>query len=309
MRQKCFRFSKAHHRHLPFWTVCGGSLICNILGHSMEQITDQFDHGQLRNFIAQPQRLKRLSMSQSATLRLPIATPKAVLFDLDNTLTHRGLSIECYAQRFLCEFNDALRDHQPHQVIRLIKNTDNGGYLPTGSVFSSIREAIGTTLSRHLPWQSPKTPEELIAHWRVHFPAASVEMPGASALIKKLRQRGIACGVVSNGAEHSRRRTLDALPCGDAMQVLISSEAFGASKPDTAIFLAGAEQLGVAPEHCWFVGDHPINDYQGANAAGLLAVWLRGFHHWPMNLAPATLAIDTLEALPLLFADGHRTTP
>lgn len=242
-------------------------------------------------------------MSHIEPARLPLAVPKAVLFDLDNTLTHRGLSIERYAQLFLSQFNDALRRHDPQQVLQLLKDTDNGGYLASSSEFSSIRDAIGQTLSRHLAWRSAKAPEELSAHWVNHFPAASVEMPGASALIQELRRRGITCGVISNGAENSRRRTLDALPFGNAIRALVSSEGLGISKPDPAIFVAGSAQLGCAPERCWFIGDHPVNDYQGASAAGMQPIWLSGFHSWPENTAPATFAIDRLETLLSIVLD------
>lgn len=52
--------------------------------------------------------------------------PKAVLFDLDNTLTHRVLSIERYAESFLREFG-AQVDGDFKTVCRLINQVDNGG--------------------------------------------------------------------------------------------------------------------------------------------------------------------------------------
>ena len=32
------------------------------------------------------------------------------------------------------------------------------------------------------------------------------------------------------------------------------------------------------PEECLFIGDHPINDIQGAQNAGMHPVWMEGFH-------------------------------
>ena len=226
-----------------------------------------------------------------------VISPKAVLFDLDNTLTHRGSSIERYAQRFLAHFHDALHATSSTQLVQLINATDNGGYLPPDSPFSSIREAIGQTLSRRLPWRLETTPAFLSAHWVEFFPSATTPMPGASRLIQRLSERSIACAIVSNGAEQSRRRTLEALPFAPTIRSLISSEAHGCAKPEPAIFLAAADRLGVAPEHCWFVGDHPVNDYQGAATAGMRAIWLRGFHPWPQAWQPATCAVDALQDL------------
>jgi len=34
----------------------------------------------------------------------------------------------------------------------------------------------------------------------------------------------------------------------------------------------------VQPEQCLYIGDHPVNDVQGATAAGMHALWMQGFH-------------------------------
>lgn len=223
--------------------------------------------------------------------------PKAILFDLDNTLTHRALSIDRYAERFLQEFKAEIAGVDPRRLSDLIACTDNGGYLRPESAYSSIREAVGCTLARELKWREPIDPKRLITHWMNHFPNAAVEMPGATAMVQELCRKGIAIGVISNGAEHSRRQTLEALPFGETIETMICSEACGITKPTSEIFHLGARALGVRPEDCWFVGDHPQNDYLGATAAGMLAVWLSGFHPWPASMAPAEHSISTLEEL------------
>lgn len=223
--------------------------------------------------------------------------PKAILFDLDNTLTHRALSIDRYAERFLHEFKIEIAEADARQISHLIARIDNGGYLRPESEYSSIREAVGYTLAQELKWTGPVDPKRLIAHWMNHFPSAAVEMPGASAMVQALHRKGIALGVISNGAEHSRRQTLAALPFGETIETMICSETCGIAKPTPGIFHLGAQALGVRPEHCWFVGDHPQNDYLGATAAGMLAVWLSGFHPWPASITPAERSIKTLEGL------------
>ncbi|KAA3533206.1 HAD family hydrolase [Pseudomonas savastanoi pv. fraxini] len=114
-------------------------------------------------------------------------------------------------------------------------------------------------------------------------------------LILELESKDIKVGVISNGAERSRRQTIAALPFAESVSTVISSEAFGMAKPASDIFRAGAAQLGFPPEQCWFVGDHPINDYQGAKAAGMYAVWFQGFHSWPEGIMPAKSSITSLD--------------
>ncbi|WP_327179671.1 HAD family hydrolase [Pseudomonas ogarae] len=104
------------------------------------------------------------------------------------------------------------------------------------SEYSSIREAVGYTLAQELKWTGPVDPKRLITHWMDHFPSAAVEMPGASAMVQALHRKGIAMGVISNGAEHSRRRTLAALPFGETIETMICSEACCIAKPAPEIF-------------------------------------------------------------------------
>jgi len=85
--------------------------------------------------------------------------PKAILFDLDNTLTHRELSIERYTESFLREFGAQVDDSKT--VCRLINQVHKGGYLPAGSEYFSIRQAVGSVLADELAWSVAPTPQTL----------------------------------------------------------------------------------------------------------------------------------------------------
>ena len=50
----------------------------------------------------------------------------------------------------------------------------------------------------------------------------------------------------------------------------------GVAKPETGIFTAAQEKLGLAPEELCFVGDSYGHDMTGAKNAGWTAVW---FNH------------------------------
>ena len=52
----------------------------------------------------------------------------------------------------------------------------------------------------------------------------------------------------------------------------MASAEFGAAKPDPAIFARGLELAGVRPEEALHVGDSPVEDGEGARAAGIRAV-------------------------------------
>jgi len=227
--------------------------------------------------------------------------PKAVFFDLDNTLTHRALSIARYSERFHFAFRDHLKETNAGNINAIIIREDNGGYLPKNSPFSSIREAVSQTLALELKWIKPQLAETILEHWINYFHSAAVLMPGANELIEELMRRDIAIGVISNGAEWSRHQTLEALSLSKKIRVMICSEMFGDSKPSPNIFLAGANLLNLHPQQCWYVGDHPVNDYLGAKKAGMKAIWLRGFHEWPGNCVSPECSVSSLNQLTTLL--------
>jgi putative hydrolase of the HAD superfamily len=80
-------------------------------------------------------------------------------------------------------------------------------------------------------------------------------------------------GIVSNGGSSTQRRKWRAAGLSEIIphdRVIISGEV-GMAKPECGIFLLASEILGVSPEDCLHLGDHRVNDLDGARAAGMRA--------------------------------------
>lgn len=86
--------------------------------------------------------------------------------------------------------------------------------------------------------------------------------------LESLRGR-IAMGSVSNGVAD-----LHAIGMAHYFQASVAAHHFGFAKPDAAIFHAACDALGVAPHEAVYVGDDPLLDVEGAQKAGLQAVWV-----------------------------------
>ena len=56
------------------------------------------------------------------------------------------------------------------------------------------------------------------------------------------------------------------------LDILIVSGDYDFAKPQPEIFIYTAEKLGLKPSECIYVGDHPVNDIEGALSAGMKAV-------------------------------------
>jgi putative hydrolase of the HAD superfamily len=94
-------------------------------------------------------------------------------------------------------------------------------------------------------------------------------------LLAMLSASGLQLGVVSNGCGN-----VDVL-CAELgyapyLSVIVDSRRVGLFKPDPAIFVHGAAQLGVRPSQVLMVGDSFDRDIRPAKSAGLLTAWLEG---------------------------------
>jgi FMN phosphatase YigB (HAD superfamily) len=82
------------------------------------------------------------------------------------------------------------------------------------------------------------------------------------------------------------------------------SEVEGYAKPDRQIFERAAHRCGTDLRDAWMVGDHPINDIEGARACGIGSVWIPNGRCWPSELsfAPDAQADTFAEAVELVLA-------
>ncbi|MGP5665793.1 HAD family hydrolase [Glutamicibacter arilaitensis] len=94
-----------------------------------------------------------------------------------------------------------------------------------------------------------------------------------TAFLEILKKRNIPYGAVSNNVEEYQREKLR-LAGLEGFRCVIGSDTASVPKPNAAPFLAGCAELNIEPGHTLYIGDNPINDYQGAIDAGLQAILL-----------------------------------
>lgn len=99
----------------------------------------------------------------------------------------------------------------------------------------------------------------------------------------------VRLGSVSNGVAD-----LDAIGMAHYFQASIAAHSFGSAKPDPAIFHAACEALGVAPREAVYIGDDPVLDVEGAQQAGLLAVWMNRSALQPRRILPDHIEPDAV---------------
>jgi putative hydrolase of the HAD superfamily len=113
--------------------------------------------------------------------------------------------------------------------------------------------------------------QELYAHfaradaWRCE--------PGTAEVLAALATRGHTLGIASN-FDHRLRGLVENMPALRPVPYLVISSEIGWRKPAHDFFAAMCRQTASPPEQILYVGDNPVNDYEGAQAAGLPAILL-----------------------------------
>jgi phosphoglycolate phosphatase len=184
-----------------------------------------------------------------------IATPRAILFDLDGTLADTAPDLAAAVNWLRTERG---LEPTPYSLLR-----------PTAS--AGARGMIGAAFGL-APGDDGY--EELRLAWFERYQAAmavhSTLFGGVAELLEGIRDAGLAWGIVTNKPARFTDPLLPQIGLAHA-GCAVSGDTTGFAKPHPAPLLEGARRLGVAPEHCWYVGDD-LRDIQAGRAAGMITV-------------------------------------
>jgi putative hydrolase of the HAD superfamily len=160
-----------------------------------------------------------------------------------------------------------------------------------------LRLRCAAVLAAALPAPAPAAAEVLGALLGALRFRAFPEVPG---VLGALRARGLALAAVSNWDVSLPEALAGA---GLELDVVVSSAAVGAAKPDPAPLRAALGRLGIEPAQALLVGDSPAEDRGAARAAGVPFVLIR---RDGANVPTGTLpVIGSLSELGALLGGGR----
>jgi HAD superfamily hydrolase (TIGR01549 family) len=133
--------------------------------------------------------------------------------------------------------------------------------------------------------------------------------PGALDLIRALRERGCAIGIVTNGFAATHHQKIDLLGLRPFIDGLFLADEMNMVKPDPEIFRYVCRTLGSEPARTAMVGDRYDRDIIGAASVGLFTV-LIDLHAIPLpeGAVPPDAVVneigDVLGVLPRVSGKG-----
>jgi HAD superfamily hydrolase (TIGR01549 family) len=231
-------------------------------------------------------------------------TVEAVTFDVGSTLLADPKGEERREEsRALKHW---LKDHgivdrdERRRVLALAARSWSVSDLEQARVAKKVADIIVASLRVHVVESERQRLEALLTDIYEDGPYYAAD--GVHRVLRRLKSRGIALGIVSNrGARPGRLMTLQ-LEANGLMEffdrrAVIWSDEVGARKPDPRIYLACLRALGVPPNRAAHVGDVKAKDVAGARDLGITTIRYTGIRDDPNEGPEADIVISSFEQL------------
>jgi putative hydrolase of the HAD superfamily len=193
---------------------------------------------------------------------------KAVVFDLDNTLTDfmkmKDLAIAGAA--------DAMIDAGLKKSLDQARLEINGIYREMGIEYQKVFNVYLQNVLGHIDY---KMLAAAIVGYRRARDSALVLYPHVNLTLHELIKRGLKLAVVSDAPRESAWLRLCYLKLQHVFDVVVTHEDTLKRKPDPEPFEKALAELGVRPQDSLMVGDWPERDVLGAKSLGMKTVFAR----------------------------------
>jgi len=98
--------------------------------------------------------------------------------------------------------------------------------------------------------------------------------PDAIETISHFKKDGIRLALLTNGSSESQRGKIERFGLAPFFSYIFIEGELGIGKPDERFFRHALERLGVDPSEAWMVGDRLEHDVKPAQKLGIYAIWV-----------------------------------
>jgi putative hydrolase of the HAD superfamily len=208
--------------------------------------------------------------------------PRAVLFDLDDTLIRAYAQPEEAWTRLLCIFSADLDAHDAAAIerVRVAIMGEARAFWSEAAKAAKWRLDIpgARRLSVRRGLARLGRPDDELAD---RIADAFTEMrrqeyrlyPDAHATVDALREAGVKLALVTNGAGVTQREKIERFELAHRFDHIQIEGEFGQGKPEPAVYRHALERLGVAAGDAWMVGDNYEWEVVAPQKLGLSGIW------------------------------------
>lgn len=228
---------------------------------------------------------------------------RGIAFDFDHTLYDRDGTYEKMLPGFMAYFAPYLREGiAPGEVLKVIQRCDRTGIYKDAHWEGIYRD----TLESGIFAKAPTYEVYYEGYLENNYPQNIVLYDDTIPTLEKLKKMGLRVGILTNGPSRYQRDKVERVELHRHVDTVVVGGELPNPKPHADAFFEVCRQLGCLPEECAYVGDHPINDVDGARKAGMTGIWFRSVGTWMEDVPPAEYGVDALGELPALLEKINR---
>ena len=210
-----------------------------------------------------------------------LQTPRAVIFDLDDTLVQTNAASTATWNRLAEEFAPHV-DISEAELLDDLNRTRRWFWADADRhrawrfhMAESAAEALRMAL--HERGQRIDDDSPLLQGFADRYEAIFFEtlalFPDALHVLNELRARGVRLAMITNGGAEWQRRKIELHALAPLFDCIVVEGEFGVGKPAPEIYRHALDSLGVDARETWMVGDRLDWDVLGPQKLGITGVW------------------------------------
>lgn len=211
-----------------------------------------------------------------------MALPRAILFDLDDTLIRAYAQPEDAWRRLLHVFAAHLEAHDEAAIERVRVAVMEESRAFWNDQAAAARWRLNIPQARRLAVRNGfvrlgRTDDALadkIADAFTEMRRNEYRLyPDAHATVDALRARGVKLALVTNGASEMQRPKIERFELAHRFDHIQIEGEFGQGKPEPAVYHHALERLGCAASDAWMVGDNYEWEVVTPQKLGMCGIW------------------------------------
>ncbi len=206
--------------------------------------------------------------------------PKAILFDLDDTILSFGNQSELIWRSVIRMFSPHIPGVTEENLLRVITKSRKWYWS------EPVRHRLGRLGLENssmvivqnafcsLGIQSPEIVEEMAESYQDQRLSGLKPYDGAIDTLRTIRALDLRMALVTNGDSATQRRKIDAYNLSSFFDLVLIEGEFGIGKPDMKVYQFAMEYLGYGPEDTWMIGDNYEWEVVAPKQLGITSVWV-----------------------------------
>ena len=225
-------------------------------------------------------------MGKGGTFReLPLTRlPKAILFDLDDTILSAYARPEAAWLSIAEEFVEQLAPLSVVEVVDKIIACSREFWSDPARhrhwrlrLLDARRENVAAAFAELAASGRPVPPTDVAHALGNRFSEYREEqmhlLPDAHEVVDALKQRGVLLALVTNGAGDTQRAKVERFELAHRFDHIQIEGECGFGKPEERAYLHAMEALEVKPDETWMVGDNLEWEVAAPQRLGIFAIW------------------------------------